>query len=119
MLSMKILSLFQVESEHGKLKRELAAREKDKIEFTEKLQAMNDALKKAEENRAGDEQRYQKEKKALEKQMEDLKKESTRRRGANFLEEIGATIGGAILGGLPGGIPGIAASLIDKLAKKF
>ena len=116
---MKILSLFQVESEHGKLKRELAAREKDKIEFTEKLQAMNDALKKAEENRAGDEQRYQKEKKALEKQMEDLKKESTRRRGANFLEEIGATLGGAILGGLPGGIPGIAASLIDKLAKKF
>ena len=51
------------------MKRELAAREKDKIEFTKKLQAINDDMKKAEENRA-----------KVEKQMEDALKEADENR---------------------------------------
>merc|ERR1719468_56805 len=73
----------EVESENGKLKRELAAREKDKIEFTKKLQAINDDMKKAEENRAKVEKQMEdalkeadENRDKMEKQMEDLKKES-------------------------------------------
>merc|ERR1712180_328759 len=49
----------KVESENGKLKRQLAERENDTEEFSNMIKDMNAKLEEAEKNRAKDEEKYQ------------------------------------------------------------
>ena len=77
----------EVETEHGKIKRELEQREKDKEKFTKELEAVNQELKKAEENRAKDEKEYQRQVSQLEQKMKDMKTQ-TRRRGGGFIGDL-------------------------------
>jgi len=81
----------KVESEHGKLKRELENREKDKEEFTKQLLAVNDQLKEAEANRSKDESAYKEKIANMEGKMEDLGKRGARR-GGGFLSDLVGTI---------------------------
>jgi len=67
----------KVESENGKLKRQLAERERDKEEFNKIIQEMNAKLEEAEKNRAEDEEKYQKIKKEHEDKLEKMARDSS------------------------------------------
>ena len=76
-----------VQSEHGKLKRELEARERDRDEFTRKIQDMEQQMQEAEKNRSKDEAAYQRQVALMERQMESLEKASENR-GKGFFTDL-------------------------------
>ena len=81
----------EVESAHGKLKRELKNREKDKEEFAKQITDVMDQLKKAEDNRSKDEGKYEEKLKNMEDKMKELE-EKGKRRGAGFTSDLVASI---------------------------
>ena len=81
----------KVESEHGKIKRELAAREKDKEIFTKQLVSLNDQLKEAKANRHKDEQKYKEELDKLNGKISGIQQQSNKR-GGGFLVDLLGTI---------------------------
>ena len=76
-----------VESEHGKIKRELEAREKDKEIFTKQLEDVNNQLKDAEANRHKDEQKYKETVDKLNDKISGMQQQSNRR-GGGFLTDL-------------------------------
>jgi len=78
----------KVESDHGKLKRELAAREKDKEEFNKKIEEMNSKMAEAEKNRVNNEAQYQKELKEYERKLEKMEQEASSKHGPGLFGDI-------------------------------
>lgn len=85
-----------VQSEHGKLKRELEAREKDTVEFTKKIQEMEKKMQEAERNRSNDEAGYQRQLALVEKKMEIMEK-ATENRGKGFFTDLVDAINPAMI----------------------
>ena len=82
----------QVESEHGKLKRELEARRKDQEAFTKQLEEIDAKWKEAEKNRANDEAKYQQDIKKLEDDMKKMEQKGDQRRGGGFIADLAGAI---------------------------
>ena len=81
----------KVESEHGKLRREIKNRENDKEEFAKEIMDIFDQMKKAEENRSKDEAEYEEKIKDMKDKMEEVEQKGARR-GVGFLSDLVASI---------------------------